>query len=38
MLGAGERFFDQTGGARALRLAESRTIGAGLVHLTYRAD
>ena len=37
VLGAGERFFDETGGLKPMRLAKTRTIGAGLVHLTYQA-
>jgi dihydrofolate reductase len=37
VLGAGERFFDGTGGSTPMRLAGVRSIGAGLVHLTYRA-
>jgi dihydrofolate reductase len=37
VLGAGERLFDETGGLKPMRLAQIRTIGTGLVHLTYRA-
>jgi len=37
VLGAGERLFDETGGLKPMRLAQTRTIGTGLVHLTYRA-
>jgi dihydrofolate reductase len=36
VVGAGERMFDGTGGTKALRLVESRPIGAGLVFLTYQ--
>ena len=35
VLGAGERLFGETGDRKPMRLVESRTIGAGLVHLTY---
>jgi dihydrofolate reductase len=34
-LGAGERLFDATAGAKPMRLTDVRTIGAGLAHLTY---
>jgi len=36
LLGAGERLFGATTGTKPLRLAGSRTIGDGLVQLTYR--
>jgi dihydrofolate reductase len=36
VLGAGERFFGETGGTTPLRLVDTRTIGDGLVFLTYR--
>lgn len=35
VLGAGERLFGETGGEKSLRLAGSRTVGAGLTQLTY---
>ena len=35
VLGDGERLFGASGDQKPLRLIESRTIGAGLVHLTY---
>jgi dihydrofolate reductase len=34
-LGAGERLFGETSDKRPLRLVETKTIGAGLAHLTY---
>ena len=37
VVGAGERLFGQTTGMKAFRLAASRTVGAGLVLLTYEA-
>ncbi len=36
VVGAGRRLFGETNRTRPLRLAESRRIGSGLVHLTYR--
>jgi dihydrofolate reductase len=36
VLGAGERFFGETGGKKPMRLVESRTIGDGLALLTYQ--
>ncbi|MEV8037453.1 dihydrofolate reductase family protein [Streptomyces sp. NPDC086182] len=36
VLGAGERFFGETGGKKAMRLVDTRTIGDGLVFLTYQ--
>jgi hypothetical protein len=35
VLGVGERLFDETTGNKPMRLVDSRTIGDGLVHLTY---
>jgi dihydrofolate reductase len=35
VLGAGERLFGETGGAKPMRLVENRTIGDGLAFLTY---
>jgi len=35
VVGAGERLFDQTSGTKPFRLVGSRTIGSGLVFLTY---
>jgi dihydrofolate reductase len=35
VVGAGERLFGETGGAKQFRLASSRTVGDGLVFLTY---
>jgi dihydrofolate reductase len=35
VLGAGDRFFGETGDKRPMRLLEARTIGEGLVYLTY---
>ena len=35
VLGAGERFFGETGGMKPMRLLDSRTIGEGLVYLRY---
>jgi dihydrofolate reductase len=35
VLGAGERFFAETGGARPMRLVDSRTIDGGVAVLTY---
>lgn len=37
VLGAGERLFGETGAPIPLRLVGTRTIGDGLVHLTYRS-
>jgi dihydrofolate reductase len=37
VLGDGERLFGTTGAATALRLVDSRSVGEGLVHLTYEA-
>jgi dihydrofolate reductase len=34
-LGTGERLFAETGDKKPMRLADTRTLGAGLVHLTY---
>jgi dihydrofolate reductase len=36
VLGAGQRLFGETSGAKALRLADVRTIGDGLAFVTYR--
>jgi len=36
VLGAGDRLFGETGGAKPLRLVASRTVGEGLVLLTYQ--
>lgn len=36
VLGAGERLFGETGGKKSMRLVDTRTIGDGLVLLTYR--
>jgi dihydrofolate reductase len=36
VVGAGQRLFGPVGGTRSLRLATSRTVGAGLTFLTYR--
>ena len=35
VVGGGERLFGETRGTKAMRLRESRTVGAGLAHLTY---
>ena len=35
VVGAGERLFGETGGEKAARLVESRTVGDGLVYVTY---
>jgi len=35
VLGAGERLFDETGDTKPMRLVDAKTIGDGLVHLTY---
>jgi dihydrofolate reductase len=35
VLGAGERFFGETGGMKPMRLLDTRTIGEGLVYLRY---
>ena len=35
VLGAGERFFGETGGKKPMRLVDARTIGDGLAFLTY---
>jgi len=35
VLGAGERFFGETGGAKPMRLLGTRTVGEGLVYLRY---
>ena len=35
MLGAGERLFGETSGKKPVRLAGSRTVGDGLVYVTY---
>ncbi|WRZ88013.1 dihydrofolate reductase family protein [Streptomyces sp. NBC_01007] len=35
VLGAGERFFGEAGGKKAMRLVDTRTIGDGLAFLTY---
>jgi dihydrofolate reductase len=35
VLGGGERLFGETGGEKPVRLTGSRTVGNGLVHLTY---
>ncbi len=37
VLGAGERLFDDTSDKHPLRLVDSRTIGGGLVFVTYEA-
>jgi hypothetical protein len=36
VVGAGERLFPETSGAKAMRLAGIRTVGAGLAFLTYK--
>lgn len=36
VLGAGERLFDDIGGLKSMRLADSRPVGANLILLTYR--
>jgi dihydrofolate reductase len=36
VLGAGDRFFGETGTKKPVRLVETKTIGDGLVHLTYQ--
>jgi dihydrofolate reductase len=36
VLGAGERFFGKTSGKKPMRLVDTRTIGDGLVFLTYQ--
>ena len=36
VLGAGERFFDETGIKKPVRLVDTKTIGDGLVYLTYQ--
>jgi len=36
VLGAGERLFGETDNPKALRLVDSRTIGDGLTHVTYK--
>ena len=36
VLGAGERFFDETGIKKPIRLVDTKTIGDGLVYLTYQ--
>jgi dihydrofolate reductase len=38
VLGAGERLFGETSDLKPLRLVDTRTIGDGLVHLTYDRD
>jgi dihydrofolate reductase len=35
VLGAGERLFGETGGEKSMRLVGSRTVGEGLIFLTY---
>ena len=35
MLGAGERLFGETSDKKPIRLVDSRTVGDGLVFLTY---
>ena len=35
VVGAGERLFGETGGEKPFRLAGSRTVGDGLVYVTY---
>jgi dihydrofolate reductase len=35
VVGAGERLFGETSDKKPMRLLESRTVGDGLVHLTY---
>jgi dihydrofolate reductase len=35
VLGAGERLFGKTAEKKPMRLVDSRTVGRGLVHLTY---
>jgi len=35
VLGAGERFFGENGGTKPMRLVRTRTIGDGLVYVTY---
>ena len=36
VLGAGERLFGETGGLKPLRLIDTRTVGEGLIQLTYQ--
>ena len=36
ILGAGERFFDETGIKKPIRLVDTKTIGDGLVYITYQ--
>jgi hypothetical protein len=36
VLGAGERLFDETSGKKSIRLVDTRTVGGGLVFLTYQ--
>jgi dihydrofolate reductase len=36
LLGSGERLFEEGGEQKALELADSKTFGTGVVHLTYR--
>ncbi|RPF39163.1 dihydrofolate reductase family protein [Streptomyces sp. TLI_185] len=36
VLGTGERFFGEAGGKKTMRLVDTRTIGDGLVFLTYK--
>ena len=36
VLGAGERLFDETGIKKPIRLVETKTIGDGLIYLTYQ--
>jgi hypothetical protein len=35
VVGAGERLFDETSDKKPMRLLETRTVGDGLVYLTY---
>jgi dihydrofolate reductase len=36
VLGAGERLFGETSGTKHMRLVDTRTVGDGLVFLTYQ--
>ena len=38
VLGAGERLFGETSDKKSLRLLHTRTVGDGLVSLTYEVD
>jgi hypothetical protein len=36
VLGAGERLFGETSDKKPMRLVDTRTVGEGLAHLTYK--